>query len=255
MKTIPSNQFYNDPAHYDAQFREVESDITFYLEMAQKARGPVLELGCGTGRITIPLREAGIDITGLDISGAMLGFARKKARDKGLEIPLVRADCRNFSLDQKFALIFFPFNSMAHLHVIRDIEACFRCVKQHLADDGRFIVNVLNPDLELLTRAPGQHLLVSNYPDPGGRGMVHIMETSSYDLATQVLKLKWHYSMDDPEAGYVKELDMRIFFPEELETLLFVNGFSILKRFGDFMKTPFSSRSLEQTLVCQLKRE
>jgi ubiquinone/menaquinone biosynthesis C-methylase UbiE len=91
---------------------DIVADIPFYMEEAGRAGGPVLELACGTGRLTIPIAQVGVDIGGLDQCPSMLARARAKASAAGIAIPFVESDCRNFSLERKFALIFMAFNSM-----------------------------------------------------------------------------------------------------------------------------------------------
>jgi SAM-dependent methyltransferase len=97
-----------DGRHYDAL--KTQDDIAFYQAYAQQATGPVLEIGCGTGRVTIPLAAAGVDITGLDVSSSMLAEAKRKAQQQSLEIRWVQADGRNFELGQRYTLILMPFN-------------------------------------------------------------------------------------------------------------------------------------------------
>jgi ubiquinone/menaquinone biosynthesis C-methylase UbiE len=120
--------FLYDGKQYDAHFGPYTHDVPFYLRQIRKYGEPVLELACGTGRITIPLAEKGIKITGLDISKSMLSQAKKNSKEKGVDVEWVKADCRDFRLKKKFNLIFFPINSICHLMDIESVESCFRCV-------------------------------------------------------------------------------------------------------------------------------
>ena len=162
-------ELYGDGRHYDLENKDVTVDIPFHTAQAKKFGDPILELACGTGRITIELAEAGYDITGLDIMPPMLSLAQKKAKDRNVKIQWVRADCRNFKLAEKFKLIIFPFNSIAHLHELKDIDACFSCVKNHLTDDGRFIIDFFNPSLKILLRDSSKRYPVVENPDPDGK--------------------------------------------------------------------------------------
>ena len=83
MKTVDCLELYWDGRHYDLKYRDLKEDLPFWLDQVEKYGEPVLELGCGTGRITLPLTEKGIAITGLDISEPMLSLARKKAEERG----------------------------------------------------------------------------------------------------------------------------------------------------------------------------
>lgn len=253
MKPIDFEDLYWDGQHYDLQNLDYVNDIPFYLRKARQYSEPVLELACGTGRITIPIAEQGIDMTGLDISEPMISYAKKKAKEKGVTVEWVKADCRNFKLDRKFNIIFFPFNSIAHLHDLESIKSCFSCVKMHLKDEGRFIIDIFNPRLDILTRDSSMRYPVAEYPDPNGKGTVVITENNLYDTATQINRIKWYYKIgSEPEV--VKELNMRIFYPQEIDALLHYNGFKIEDKFGDYDEKPFTSTSTKQVIVCYVNK-
>lgn len=243
---------YADGRHYDLQNAGIDDDIPFYLKQARELGGAVLEIACGTGRITIPLARAGVRITGLDLEEGMLRQARAKAADEGLDIDWIQGDCRKFQLGRKFRLIFFPFNSIAHLHSLRSIEACFARVREHLADDGRFIVDIFNPRLDMLIRDASERYPVAEYPDPDGAGTVVVTENNTYDAATQVNHIKWYYRIGNKTDERVAELNMRIFFPQELDALLRAAGFKIEAKYGDFNASPFTSQSPKQIVLGRL---
>jgi SAM-dependent methyltransferase len=252
MKPVDCEALYRDGRHYDLGNRGQVADIPFYLKQIRKYGGPVLELACGTGRITIPIAEKGVQITGLDVSASMLAHARRKARAQGLKIKWVEADCRDFRLDERFGLIFFPFNSIAHLHDLESVESCFSCVKEHLRTEGRFIIDVFQPDLHILTRDPEQRYPVTEYPDPDGKGIVVITENNLYDSATQVNRIKWYYGLRGQEGEKVELLNMRIFYPQELDGLLHYSGFVIEEKFGDYDGSPLTSEAPKQIVVSGL---
>jgi SAM-dependent methyltransferase len=248
MKPVDSEDIYWDGRHYDLKFRELIEDIPFYIKQAEKYGDPVLELACGTGRVTIPMAEKGYDITGLDISEPMLELAKKKAEEKRVQVEWIKADCRNFILNKKFNLIIFPFNSIAHLHDLESINACFSRVREHLTEDGRFIVDFFNPRLDFLLRDPNIRRPISQYPDPDGKGTVEIEEINIYDAATQLNHIKWFYKIGGKEE--VMELNMRVFYPLELDALLQLNGFKIEEKYGNLDESPFVSDSPKQLITC-----
>ena len=139
---IDHEEIYRDGKHYDA-LNNFNHDVPFYLEMAKSYGESTLELACGTGRITLPLAEKGIDIIGLDISKGMISEAKEKAQKQNLDIELLIGDVRDFNLAKKFSLIIFPFNSICHLHDYESINACFENVKKYLQPNGRFIIDVI----------------------------------------------------------------------------------------------------------------
>jgi SAM-dependent methyltransferase len=145
MITKQSIPLYRDGRHYDALNSDLVADIPFYVEEAKRAGGPVLELACGTGRLTIPIVQIGVGIFGLDLSASMLAHARTKANAASVKIQFVEADCRDFDLGRQFALIFMAFNSMQHLHDYASQAALFANVRKHLAEGGRVIFDVFNP--------------------------------------------------------------------------------------------------------------
>ncbi len=237
--------------HYDLMYQDLLDDIPFYLNQVKKYGEPVLELACGTGRITIPLAEQGIQITGLDIKDSMLDQAKRKSMEKGLNIEWIKSDCRDFSLKDKFNLIFISLNSIALLHEPKSIEACFSCVKQHLSDNSRFIIDIFNPIIDILIRDPSKRYPVTEYPDPDGRGKVVITVNNVYDKDTQINRITWYYRIGDRKEEIIEELIIRIYFPQELDLLLYNNGFTIEAKYGNYDETPFVSSSPKQIVVCR----
>lgn len=252
MKPTDSQLIYSDGRFFDLESGSLAEDIPFYLEQARISGGPILELGCGTGRVTIPLSEAGFQVTGLDISRPMLDQARKKADQKGLDISWIEADCRDFHLGTKFGTIIFPFNGIAHIQDRESHEALFACVHEHLVTTGHFIVDWFNPSLEILLRGETQRYPCFEYDDPDGRGRVLVTEGNHYDRSTQINHVKWYYKIGDlPEE--TRELNMRILFPQEFDALLYYNGYEIVNKFGDHQGNPFESNSRHQLIVCRLR--
>ncbi|MFQ5631578.1 MAG: class I SAM-dependent methyltransferase, partial [bacterium] len=216
--------YYRDGRHYDNQHAYLTEDIAFYVQQAQQFGQPILELACGTGRITLPIAQQGLEIVGIDKSESMLARAKEKS-DGHDPVTWHYGDIRNFDLGQKFKMIFLPFNSIAHLYDFESIRACFEAVRKHLDTEGRFIVDFFNPELTFLTRENDQPRFVSEYPDPDSENTVVLTETNRYDKATQVNHILWHYRIG--EKTFTDELNMRIFYPQELEALLLYNGFII----------------------------
>lgn len=243
---------YRDGRHYDILQANLTEDIAFYLEQAKQFGPPILELACGTGRITIPIAQQGFEIVGIDKSEKMLARAKEKA---GNQYPITwhREDVRAFDLKRKFKLIIFPFNSIAHLHDLASIDACFKSLRNHLDDAGRFILDFFNPNLTRLIQDNDTPRFVSEYPDPDSDNLVVITETNRYDRASQINYIKLHYKIGDRE--FMHELNMRIFYPQELDALLFYNGFAIEHKYGDFDQSPFTSESKGQIVVSKMDQQ
>ena len=248
-KIPDGSEVYWDGLHYDADNASYPADIPFYVKAAKKAGGPVLELACGTGRLTLPIARSGVDITGVDISRPMLSRAREKAAKIGTSAVFVKADIRSFRLKKKFKLIFIPFNSMQHLHDRVSLERFFSRVKAHLSPGGRFILDVFNPNPHYLVRDADELIPISHYKDPVSGRDILVNESYSYDRAVQAARPVWHYKRGRRDIG-AKKLNMRCFFPLELEMLLHYNGFAIIAKYGDFDRSSFHSDSPKQILVC-----
>ena len=139
------DDIYLDGRQYDRLFGTGDADLPFWLSLAYQYGDPVLELACGTGRVSLALAQAGFRVTGLDNSEGMLGQARRKSREAGLEVGWVAADMRDFDLDRVFSLIIMPANALCHLLDLNSFESCMAQVRKHLAPDGRFAIGERPP--------------------------------------------------------------------------------------------------------------
>jgi SAM-dependent methyltransferase len=250
--SISRRFLYRDGRHYDDLIRSLSlADRPFHSEEAKRARGPVLELACGTGRLTIPIAQSGVGIVGLDQPASVLAYARTKAERAGVIIDWIEADCRHREIGRKFPLIFMAFNSMQHLHDDASLAGLFGNVKKHLAEGGRFIFDVFNPSIEVLSRDPAQPYVERQYEEPDGRGTITLEQTSSYDDAAQVNRITRYFSLPDQKDFRVEQLHMRCFLPQELDLLVQANGIEIEEKFSDFEQKPFAGGGMKQVVVCK----
>ena len=238
-----------DVEYYD-KVNTFTSDIPFYLELAKQANGPILELCCGTGRITMEIAKNGLDITGLDFTKSMLDGAKKKSKDNNFTIPFELGDMRDFTLNKKYNLVFIPFNSIQNTYSRIDYENIFKCVKKHLNENGIFALDVFNPDLNYLVRDESELEEIHNFSLSSGEKVI-IKQTMKYDEHDQINHVKWHHFIDGQE--HIAHLDMRCFFPQELDMLLHYNGFEIISKYGNFEKDLFESKSPKQIYVCRIR--
>ena len=240
---------YRDGSIYDLLWVEPRTDLEFWLNQAKEHGDPVLELACGTGRVATELAGQGLRVTGLDNSPAMLDAARRKSAAKNVVVQWVAADMRDFELAELFRLIILPNNTICHLLSLQDFEACLSCVKKHLAPRGRFVVDVFSPKMEKLLEVPGERSLFAEYDDPDRRGRVVITETYVYEPDTQIKRITTHHAVPGQQETEGK-LDMRMYFPQELDALMKYNGFAIDAKYGTYDRTPFDSQSEKQLMVC-----
>ncbi len=241
-------ELIRDGRHYDAL--KAQNDVAFYLAQAQAASGPVLEIGCGTGRVTIPLAAAGIDITGLDVSASMLEEAKRKAENQGLRINWIAADGRSFNLGQRFALIIMPFNTLQFFRDTAALGQLFRCVKSHLGNTSRFVFDVFNPQVSFLAADPSARYERARYPDPHGGGEVVLEETREYIAERQIVRSTRYYHVGEKRDVSVSSLELRCFFPCELELMVEHFGFRLEAKYGDFDESPLQSQSPKQICIC-----
>lgn len=246
---------YDDARCYDLIMGKYATGplLDFYHKQAVRIGEPVLELACGSGRLAVPLAQTGITIAGLDISRHMLNMAELKAAERGVDIQFMQGDIRNFDLGRKFKFIFVAAQSLSHLHIREEIEKCFQCVRRHLTEDGRFLVELHNPSLKLLSREAGHRYVVGEYKDQESDEQVILTEEVHYDAARQINYIVWYFGSDGDTA--VKELsfEMRQFFPQEIDALLVYNGFTIEEKYGDYDEAIFSSESPRQLIVCRAR--
>jgi SAM-dependent methyltransferase len=226
-------------------------DIDFFVEAAQEAGGPVLEVGCGTGRILIPTAQAGVEITGLDLSPHMLRVCQERVQAETepirSRIRLVQADMRNFDLGQVFNLATLPFRPFQHLTSVEDQISCLRSIHRHLVEGGRVILDLFNPSLErLVSDDLGQEYGDEpEFTTPDGRRVVRHHKIVSRDYANQVNQVELIYYVTHPgghEERLVHAFPMRYLFRFEAEHLLVRCGFEVEQVYSDYDKSPFGSK-------------
>ena len=244
---------YDAARHYDALFPGPK-DLPFYQRRIASSGGPVLELACGTGRLTVPLAASGVDITGLDHSPAMLEEARRRAAGQGVDVPFLEADMRNYSLDRKFQFIFISTNSFSHLLELEDIESCLQSIRTHLEPDGAFAIDIFTPSARILTRQAGQIFQLGEYDDPDGKGRIVVTETGHYDISTQVNHSLWRYTNQATQEIWEHPFHLRMFFPQEINALLHYNGFAVVNKFGWYDDSPYADGAPKQLIVCRPAR-
>jgi SAM-dependent methyltransferase len=259
------------PLNYDIEDSS-QAGVAFYSALAQETGGPVLEIACGTGRVSIPIARLGLAVTGLDIVPGMLELARGKSA--GLPVRWIEGDARSFDLGGQFRLIFLTGNAFQAFLTRPDQEALLERVRAHLHDEGLFAFETRYPQWANLARArrdapsegtdrhneglftllethqeevPGQ-----TYTDNRGRE-VSVSRTQVYDPVAQILH--WTTYRRWQEAGReqtrITRIAVRFTFPQELEALLHYNGFSLLRQYGDWDLQPLAAASPSIISVCR----
>lgn len=234
------------------------ADVSFWVEEARSAGGPVLELGCGTGRILIPSARAGAELVGLDSSPSMLAICRERLarepEDVRRRVGLVHGDMRSFDLERRFALVTIPFRAFQHLLSVEDQLDCLSAVHAHLVGGGRLIVDVFNPSLEALAnRELGKELNEEpEFETPDGRRVVRRHKITAHDRFDQVNRVELIYDVTHPdghEERLVHGFGMRYLFRYELEHLLARSGFAQEHVYAGYDRAPFGARYPSELVI------
>ena len=245
-------------ATYDLETSGATADVDFYRALALEADGPVLELAVGTGRVAVPIAQAGVPVVGLDHSAEMLAIARGKAASLGLDIELHQVDMRHFHLGRQFGLVYCPARAFLHLLEPEDHMACLRAVQRHLQPGGRFAVNVFVPSIPLiaahLSAAPPWEL-DNEFEDPQTGHRFIVSYALLYEPFQQRVTVRHRYDELD-ETGRVVRSEYKTYtlcwiWPREFEHLLARCGFDVEALYGDFDGTPFGPDSREQVWVAR----
>ena len=229
------------------------SDLQFYKKWLPKNKdAKILELCCGTGRLTIPIAKEGYNICGVDYTSSMLEQAKAKANQVGVGIDFIEADIRALDLQGQFDLIFIPFNSIHHLYGNEDLFKALECVKKHLKDGGLFLLDCFNPNIQYIVENEKEQAIIAEYTTDDGRNVL-IKETMHYESATQINRIEWHYFING-KFHSIQNLDMRLFFPQELDSYLKQTGFNIIHKYGGLAGEMFSDESEKQIYVLALNK-
>jgi SAM-dependent methyltransferase len=226
-------------------------DVDFFVAAAQASSGPVLEVGCGTGRVLIPTARAGVDIVGLDLSPHMLRICQQRLQDESAAVQsrvrLHQGDMRNFDLARTFNLVTLPFRPFQHLTTVADQLACLASIHRHLAAGGRLILDLFNPSLSALTRDNvGQEFGDEpEFTTPDGRRVLRRHRIVARDYANQINQVELVYYVTHPD-GHAERLvhafPMRYLFRFEAEHLLARSGFVVEELYADYDKSPYGAK-------------
>lgn len=235
---------YRDPINYDLEFGGEINKYNFYLELAKSNPGEVLELACGTGLTTIPLSKSGITITGIDISSAMLEYARVKAQ--GLPVTFSEGDARTFESEKRFSMIYLTGNAFQAFLSDEDQIALLRTVYKHLKPNGIFAFETRNPKGTDLSSQ--EETIWGEFIDKDGIN-VKVSGMQSYDARNHIMH--WITFRDWGYKKTTSRIACRFTDNDTLKSLLTSHGFSIENQYSDWDKTLFSPLSSSIISVCR----
>lgn len=235
------------------------ADVAFYVDAARAADGPVLEVGCGSGRVLLPTARSGVRVVGLDGSPAMLSACRARLAaepaDVRERVRLVAGDMRAFDLGERFGLVTIPFRPLQHLVAVEDQIRCLEAVHAHLVPGGRLVFDVFHPNLRLLLD-PARADAHEDTPEtalPDGRRFRRAARVVPH-LSEQWSAVELIYDLTEPDGTTrrtVQSFPMRWFYRYEVEHLLARCGFSLRAVYGDFDRSPLVDGLPEMVFVAE----
>ncbi len=243
--------------YYDLENADFTEDLDFWLELADEHGGPVLELGCGTGRVLLPLARRGHAVTGVDNAPEMLArLTQKLAAAQGLRgaggrlapPTVLEADFATFTAEARFPLALMPFNTFMHLLTLEAQVAALANIRRHLVLGGLLALDLINPGEAYAAESAGL-TLERTFTD--GDRLVQQFALLAVDRAAQLARITWLYDSLGPEGRLERAavpLTLRYTFPGEMRLLLEKTGFALAHLYGDYARAPFADGA-ERMLV------
>lgn len=234
---------YEAPDLYDLMLDHLDFDIPYWVRVGREAQGPVLEVGCGTGRVLMRLLEAGVEADGLDNAPAMLRRARQRADAAGFRPALVEADMRDFALPRRYARAVLAFNGFAHCTTPDDQLRALRCIGGHLAPGGALVLHMSYPRPPYWSEPDGDPVLEMETKRPDNGHTLQMWDTRFKNVVGQCqhsqMEIREIDEAGDRVASHRSETTQRWVYRFELELLLRMAGFARWEFYGDFDGAPF----------------
>jgi ubiquinone/menaquinone biosynthesis C-methylase UbiE len=254
------SEMYEDISkYYDLIHQGLRDDIVFVIKLATSVGDPILELGCGTGRLILPLARAGHEITGLDNSAAMLEVARHhieaeraKVRQR---IRLISGDMTSFQLEERYGLIVIGHNTLMHL-TRQQVESCLYCARHHLKPTGQLMLDVDNPVM-MANPSDDEFLVLERTAVESATGNNIVQMSSSWvDQQAQTRHITWIFDSSPRDGGSIRRTvvntDFHYLFAHQLEMIFDSCGLVLKDIFGDYDASPYSEDCPRMLMVVGL---
>ncbi len=248
--------FYDGAYAADARLK----DIPFYLDLAKRSGGPVLEVACGTGRILLPTARAGLRIDGLDASPAMLAVLKRRL---AVELPEVRrrvrlhrGDMRRFDLGRRYRLVTIPFRPMQHMHTVDDQLAALSTARRHLAPGGHLAFNVFFPRMDLMDANLGRERPEFEWCQDGLR-FTRTFTRLTHDKVAQHFTGRFIYRAYRGRRlvrTARSSLKMTYYTHPQLLLLFRMTGLEVVHQYGGFDRKPLDQDAREMVFVLRRRR-
>lgn len=243
---------YAPIAHlYEAEHGGWDDDLELYGILARRTGGPVLELGCGTGRVIIPLAGAGFEVHGIDLSDALLAIAHGKARDQGAAVTLERGDMRRLVVKRPYGLVLCALDTFLHLGNTDDHVDTAEAAFNALRPGGILAIDVFHPTLDRLAALDGVLRVQSTFKGSGKSTVTHLVSWD-IDPATQVIDTLHYYDSAGADGSLQRHssaLRLRYVHRYEMELVLRAAGFRQIELYGSARLEPFHADSARMVFV------
>ncbi len=250
------NEYELIAPYYDLEHARYQDDIDLYLNYAAVCGSPVLEIGCGTGRLLLPLAQQGFQLVGVDLSPAMLARARQSLEEQKMlsQVELVEANAQTLQLSQRFRLAFVGLNSFAHFTTRDAQRAVLAALHAHLLPGGLLILDLPYGDLRRYQQAEGQMFHQGTWIDESRNEVVTHLLAVTRDATGRALHLTHFYDVH-PQGGLlhrtVVQSTLALLSPGEVELLVESCGFRPLHLFGDYDLNPCEEESPRLIVVAE----
>ena len=224
--------------YYDIEESEYQQeDMDFYIEYAQKCKGNILELGCGTGRVSLKLASLGYDVTALDLSKEMIQIVERQKNEQNCDLEIICGNMSEFHLNKRFSLILTPGRSFQSLSEQKDIISALSCIYQHLIQGGLFILDLFQPetflkyqckdDKTIFSKTVGNEKITMKY------ACNHIDKKNKIVHTTYTYEIEKYNNFHQTQKAY---MELRYYEYKEIVTLLESVGFKIKEKYGWYDK-------------------
>lgn len=238
--------------HYDGAYAAKQDliDLPFYLDLAQKSPGPILEIACGTGRVLIPIARQGIEVHGVDHSRPMLeilkGNLRKESAEVREKVSLHEGDMRDFRVDKQFPLVVIPFRPMQHMHTVEDQLRALRTAAAHLTADGTLAFDVFYPKFEMINSKMGEEVSEMEWKSNSDPSAIvrRYFRKESVDKINQIFDFTFVYRTFKNERLIAEETEnfqLSFYTYPHLRALFLLAGLEVAEEYGSFAKTPMDN--------------
>lgn len=251
--------------HYDAAYavytlNQVLVDVPFYVDLARRSGGPVLEIACGTGRVLLPIAREGFEIDGVDNSLRMLDVLKTRLAGEAAEVrqrvALREGDMRSFRMERKYALVIIPFRSMQHMYTLQDQLDALATAAFHLRDEGKFAFDVSYPKLESIRQGIGEEFFHLEWAVEADPTLVtrRYFRREFFDKIHQNVGGTFTfrtYRDDKLIAEESEPLKMSYYTYPQLRALFLLAGLEVVEEYGSFAKAPLDNAAEQMIFVLQ----